>query len=64
MFQQNPFQQSMVRMQIPAGMGRSISARGFTVEADADGCVTVPKDLAAELANHGLTKAPDAPAKK
>lgn len=51
----NPFQQSMVKLQLPAGMGGSISARGFTVDADADGCVEVPKDLVPEMKAHGLT---------
>ncbi len=62
----NPFQQSMVRLQIPAGMGGSISVRGFTLEADADGCVEVPKDLSVELKCHGLTDpvVVDAPRKK
>ena len=60
----NPFQQTMVRLQVPAGMGTSISVRGFTVEADDDRCVEVPKDVVAELKAHGLTEAPvaDAPA--
>ena len=62
--QANPFQQTMIRMQLPPGMGTSISARGFTVDADSDRCVTVPKDVAADLAAHGLVKAPEAPAKK
>jgi hypothetical protein len=53
----NPFQQSMVKLQIPAGMGSSISARGFTLDADADGCVEVPVELAAEFKAHGLVPA-------
>lgn len=60
----NPFQQTMVRMQLPAGASRSVSVRGFTVEAEADGCVTVPKDVAAELASHGMTVAPSVPVAK
>lgn len=50
----NPFEQTMERMQIPPGCGTSISARGFTLEADADGCVEVPKDVAQDLRAHGL----------
>lgn len=64
----NPFAQTMVRMQLPPGMGASISARGFEVEADADHCVTVPKDVAEDLKAHGLTPYVEtekaAPAKK
>ena len=62
MNQANPFQQTMVRMQVPPGMGSSISVRGFTVDADADGCVDVPKEVVDELAQHGLVRAPKAPA--
>jgi hypothetical protein len=51
----NPFAQALVRLQVPAHMGKSISARGFNVEADADGCVEVPAEIAAELKAHGLT---------
>lgn len=51
----NPFSLTMVRMQIPPGGGSTISARGFTIEADADGCVEVPKDVADELKCHGFT---------
>lgn len=65
----NPFEQTMERMQLPPGHGTSISARGYTLEADADGCVEVPKDVAQELRSHGLVPAPRgtekaAPAKK
>lgn len=48
----NPFlqaRQPTVRMQLPPGMSRSVSARGFTFEADTDGVLTVPRDVAAEL---------------
>ena len=64
MSQTNPFQQTMVRMQLPPSHGASISMRGFEVQADSDRCVTVPKEFATELESHGLTKAADAPAKK
>ena len=65
MSQANPFQQTMVRMQLPAGHGASISMRGFEVQADSDRCVTVPKEFTPELEAHGLTKAADAaPVKK
>jgi hypothetical protein len=57
--QPNPFSQTMVRMQLPADAGTSISARGFTLEADADRCVEVPKDVAEDLKSHGFTKAAD-----
>lgn len=66
MSKQNPFAQTMVRMQMPAGAGSSISVRGFTIEADADGCVEVPKEVAEDLKAHGLTPYVEkaAPAKK
>lgn len=62
----NPFQPEMVKMHMPEGGGTSISARGFFLEADKDGCVEVPRDLVAELKSHGLTehKPAAAPAKK
>ena len=60
----NPFDRSMVKMQAPANHGTQISARGFTVDLDKDGCVSVPADVARELESHGFTKAADAPAKK
>lgn len=60
----NPFQQTMVRMQLPPGMGRNISARGFTLDADEKGTIVVPKDVADELLPHGLTVVPEQPAKK
>jgi len=49
-------QESMVPLQIPAGMGSSISIGGFSLQADEEGLVVVPKDLAAELKAHGLTE--------
>ena len=54
----NPFTQTMTRMQAPAGAGASVSVRGFTMQADAQGCVEVPADVAAELVAHGFVKAP------
>lgn len=50
----NPFQsqQSTVRMHLPPGMGRMISARGVTAEADEQGFVSVPRDVADELKSH------------
>lgn len=50
----NPFQQTMVKMMIPPGMGPNISVSGFSLQADADGCVEVPKEAAKALADHGL----------
>lgn len=54
---QNPFKPTMVRMQMPDGSGPSISARGFELRADEDGCVEVPNDLVADMRAHGLTLA-------
>ncbi len=60
----NPFDQQMVKMQLPPGAGDSISTRGFTVQADADHCVMLPKDVAKDMESHGLTPAAEKPAKK
>lgn len=51
----NPFNLSMVELQIAPGMGSSISIGGFNLEANDDGIVEVPKHLADELRAHGLT---------
>jgi hypothetical protein len=40
----NPFQTTMVRMQMPPGSG-SFSARGFEVFPDKDGVIEVPADM-------------------
>lgn len=64
MAKQNPFKQSMARLQIPPHMGSTVSCRGFEVEADEDGCIEVPTELVAELKGHGLTDPVEAPAKK
>ncbi len=53
---QNPFEQDMVTMKIPANMGPSISVAGFSLLADKDGCVKVPSRLVPELESHGLTR--------
>ena len=55
MSKKNPFEQSMTRLQLPEHMGTSVSARGFTLDADDDRCVDVPPDMVAELVAHGLT---------
>lgn len=60
----NPFTQSMVKLQLPEGAGSTISAGGFQLEADADGCVEVPQKIAAELRQHGLKDPQPKPAKK
>jgi regulator of RNase E activity RraA len=60
----NPFLDGMVRMQLPAGMGGQISVSGYTMDADADGCVTVSREAAKELLPHGLVPVAAEPAKK
>jgi hypothetical protein len=60
----SPFQTTLVRLQLPEGAGDSISVRGFSLQADADRCVEVPQDVAADLASHGLTPPAAKPAKK
>jgi hypothetical protein len=57
----NPFVQTLARLQLPAGAGRSISISGLEVQADEDGVVEVPQHLVDALRSHGLTEA--APAK-
>jgi len=57
----NPFQkkqQPTVRVQMPSGMGSTVSARGLTFEADPDGVLTLPRDIADELQNHLSAPAP------
>lgn len=59
----NPFDQNMVRLQLPADCGTQVSAGGFTVDADEDRCVSVPKGpIADALMSHGLTPATTAAA--
>lgn len=52
----NPFDQSMVKMQFPAHLGGALAIAGFNLEADKDGCVTVPSRHVADLEAHGLTR--------
>lgn len=52
----NPFLTSMVRLQIPAHMGTNVSIAGFSLHADDDGCVEVPKEHVPELKAHGLVE--------
>ena len=58
----NPFRQSMVKLQVPAGLGRSLSIAGFDIEADDDGAVEVPKEHVPTLKAHGLTDYVEPPA--
>ena len=51
----NPFQQTMVKMQLGEDMGTSISVAGFTMEAEADRTIEVPKQLVETMRAHGLT---------
>ena len=60
----NPFTATMTRMVAPGGPGASVSARGFTFSADADGVVVVPGEVARELESHGFVRAPAAPQAK
>lgn len=54
----NPFAVSLVRLQLPVGMGKSVSVAGFNLEADKDGCVEVPLAQAKDLEAHGLIPVP------
>ena len=50
----NPWSDAMVRMQLAPGMGSQLSVAGFNLSADADNCVTVPRDVSKLLEPHGL----------
>jgi hypothetical protein len=52
--------QPLVRVTLPPSMGRTVSLRGQTFEADPDGVLSLPADLAAELQSH-IPSEPDAP---
>lgn len=60
----NPFQQSMVRMQPPSEASGNISAGGYTLSLDEDGTVTVPSNIAAELLSHGFREASEVAAEE
>jgi len=45
-------EQPTVRLQVPDGFGSTVGANGQTFEADADGFVSVPADVAEELRSH------------
>lgn len=47
----------MVRMQLPEGMGSMMSVAGFSLQADEDNCIVVPKQHVANLQAQGLTVA-------
>jgi len=51
----NPFIADMIRMKVPEGGGSVIAYSGFTLQADEDGCVTVPKSAVDAMISHGLT---------
>jgi hypothetical protein len=51
----NPFAQDMVKLQLPADMGDSLSVAGYLLKADKDRCVEVPKQYAKDLMAQGLT---------
>jgi hypothetical protein len=59
----NPFQTTMVRMQMPPGSG-SFSARGFEVFPDKDGVIEVPADMVDDAKSHGMTEAAPKEGKK
>ena len=42
----------LVRLQLPVGAGSSVSAGGTTYQADAEGFVDVPAEVAADLRAH------------
>jgi uncharacterized small protein (DUF1192 family) len=44
--------QPIVRVTLPPSMGRTVSLRGRTFEADAEGVLSLPADLARELQDH------------
>ena len=52
----NVFQQDMVRMKFAPDMGGMLSVAGFSLTADKDGCVEVPRGMVEGLKSHGLTE--------
>jgi|GEM_PF-4003527 len=52
----NPFLQDMQTLKLPDGMGTTLSIGGFSVEADEDNCITVPRQYVNDLMYQGLTK--------
>ncbi|HEY6019950.1 MAG TPA: hypothetical protein VIY48_08605 [Candidatus Paceibacterota bacterium] len=51
----NPFLQDMVKLQLPEGMGDSLSVGGYLLKADKDRCIEVPKVHAKDLMAQGLS---------
>jgi hypothetical protein len=52
----NPFSQDMVTLQLPAGMGSMLSVGGFSLQADKNNCISVPKKFVPDLMAQGLTE--------
>jgi hypothetical protein len=59
----NPFAQNMNKLQIPEGMGTTITIDEFSVVADENRCIEVPTKYVKDLKAQGLTDYV-APAKK
>lgn len=51
----NPFAQDMVRLQLPDGMGDTLSIGGFLVKVDKDRCIEVPAKFSKDLRAQGLS---------
>jgi len=50
----NPFQQDMVTLKVPKGLGDMLSVGGYALEVDEKRCIVVPKKYVADLLGQGL----------
>lgn len=51
----NPFAQQMVKMKFPPNSGGVMTIEGFSLTADKNGIVELPKNLVKAAEAHGLT---------
>ncbi len=51
----SPFTRQMILMKFPPNSAGQMSLAGFTLDADKNGCVEVPRDLQDQAESHGLT---------
>jgi len=58
----NPFIADMARLQLPEGMGNMLSIDGFSLQADKERCIEVPRKYVKDLMQQGLVEV--GPAKK
>ena len=51
----NPFTRGMTKLQIPDGMGDTLSVGGYVLKGDKDRCIEVPAEFVKDLRAQGLT---------